>query len=247
MVDAFMPDAVLSQADLRGAMMMNASLYGSGARVDDALFGGAYLVRAIVSGIDFSRVQAPGAVFTNAVLVNTSFAGANLIGANFEQTYLQGASFVGSEVDRADFTNAVLSDSPCSTATPLPSGATACWTYANAAGYSYAVQFGATAVGSIATDIYGLVCPTGCITCAPGQCPDNGGCDGSCGSQYLQPYTPPSPAIPVCTPFESNWCPPIGAGPFGRDASQRLRRSARETMTYVSSASCSAERGGVGR
>ena len=105
LVDAYMPNAVLTGANLYGVLASRAQFYGPAARVDGfAVLEGAEFNDANLSGLSLIEAHLYGANLSGAQLFNAKFNGARLTpSANGVATNLSGANLQG-----ADFTDAQL-------------------------------------------------------------------------------------------------------------------------------------------
>lgn len=115
LVNAYMPDAVLTGANLYGVIASGAQLYGSKALVD----GAAILERiefdhANLSNLNLTQANLYGANLSGAHLFNAKFNKANLspsadnVATNLSNANLQGAIFTGARLDKANLTNAAV-------------------------------------------------------------------------------------------------------------------------------------------
>jgi uncharacterized protein YjbI with pentapeptide repeats len=111
---AYMPNAIFTDATLTRVNFAGAQLYGAGARVDNATLVEADFSNAILAELDLSEARLQGATFDYAVLTGaqfkgvdlrpspngkaTSFVQANLIGANFKEAQLDGAQLANAVV-----------------------------------------------------------------------------------------------------------------------------------------------------
>ena len=115
--DAYMPEAVLTDANLCECLLDSVQWYSNKAQAkgDNADFERASFTNANLGGIELAQARLFGAKFNRATLVNANFAGAHLepsadgMRATFERASLQGVSFAGARVDAVDFTNAAVS------------------------------------------------------------------------------------------------------------------------------------------
>ena len=115
LADAYMPDAVLTGANLYGVLATGAQFYGASALIDGlAILEGAEFNDANLSTANFTQANLFGANLSGAQLFNAHFNGAkltpasngvstNLIGAN-----LQGAEFTDAHLDGANLENAAV-------------------------------------------------------------------------------------------------------------------------------------------
>ena len=115
--DAYMPEAVLTDANLCECLLDSVQWYSNHeqAKGDNADFERASFTNANLGGIELAQARLFGAKFNRATLVNANFAGAHIepsadgMRATFERASLQGVSFAGARMDGADFTNAAVS------------------------------------------------------------------------------------------------------------------------------------------
>jgi uncharacterized protein YjbI with pentapeptide repeats len=195
---AYMPSVDLTDADLRSADLSDAHLYGdatTGPRLLRTKLDSADLGGAILSGTAFSG-SLTDAVFNKAVLVNCTFNEANLANAKFDDAYLQGANFTGaSSVSRASFINAAFSTAgeclagsgqrpPCE------------WQYTEQDGTPVIVSYGATVLGTLATDST-VLCPNG---------EQGGGQTPGCSAKLRPADGGPFPPKPACIPLRPRYC-----------------------------------------
>lgn len=115
LVNAYMPNAVLTGANLYGVLASQVQFYGSGARLDgSAILEEAQFNDANLSAVDFTQAQLMGANLSNAMLFNAKFNGANLtpsatgVAANLSGANLQGADFTDAKLDGATLANAAV-------------------------------------------------------------------------------------------------------------------------------------------
>lgn len=115
LVGAYMPDAILTGANLFGITASNIQFYGSKARLD----GSAILEHAKFSGsnlstVNFTQAQLHGANLSNCHLFNAKFNKANLSPSfhggvvDLSSANLQGADFTGAQLYGANLTNAAV-------------------------------------------------------------------------------------------------------------------------------------------
>ncbi len=115
LVDAYMPDAVLTGANLYGVLASGAQFYGSKARID----GSAILERvefngANLSNLNLTQANLYGANLSGAQLFNARFNKADLspsadgVAANLSQANLQGADFTDALLYGANLANAAV-------------------------------------------------------------------------------------------------------------------------------------------
>jgi len=121
----YMPDAVLSGANLFGVIASSAHFYGTAAVIDQfAIIEEAHFDDANLSNLNLSNAQLFGADLSGAHLFNANFNAAKLtpsaIGtlANLSRANLQGADFSDARLDGADLTDAAIA-----TATPTKGNA----------------------------------------------------------------------------------------------------------------------------
>ncbi len=115
LVDAYMPNAVLTGANLYGVLASGAQFYGSKARID----GSAILERVEYNGANLSNLNLTqanlfGANLSGAQLFNARFNKANLgpsadgVATNLSQANLQGADFTDALLYGANLANAAV-------------------------------------------------------------------------------------------------------------------------------------------
>ena len=128
MVDAYLPNAILTGANLYGALASGAQFYGSNARIDgsaileDAEFNGANL-----SNLDLTQGQLLGANLSGAQLFNARFNKANLSpsvsnATNLSSANLQGADFTDAQLYGANLANAAVAINVPTTGNPNQGG-----------------------------------------------------------------------------------------------------------------------------
>ena len=115
LVNAYMPNAVLTGANLYGVLANNIQFYGSAAKIDgsavleEAQFNGSNL-----SNVNFSQSQLLGTNLSGSYLFNAQFNGANLtpsasgIATDLSDANLQGADFTDAQLFGANLTNAAV-------------------------------------------------------------------------------------------------------------------------------------------
>ena len=165
----------LTDADLRGANMNKAHLYGMSFLVRTML-DSADLTSAICAGAEFSGSMTD-TVFDGAVLVNATFNGANLSDAKFDSAYLQGSDFSSAtNVTGVTIRNAAVSTMPGN------------WMFMEQDGTPFTFQYSATLLGALASET-NVICPDGE--------------SGPCTPDTLTPVMMgPFPAQPECVPSE---------------------------------------------
>ena len=129
LVNAYMPDAVLTGANLYGVIASGAQLYGSKARLD----GAAILEKvefndANLSNLNLTQANLYGANLSGALLFNVKFNKAKLspsadhVATNLSNANLQGADFTGAELFGANLTNAAVAIKVPTKASPQQGG-----------------------------------------------------------------------------------------------------------------------------
>ena len=115
LVNAYMPNAVLTGANLYGVLANNIQFYGSGAKIDgSAILEEAQFNGSNLSNVNFTQAQLLGTNLSGAYLFNAQFNGANLtlsangIAANLSDTNLQGADFTDAQLFGANLANAAV-------------------------------------------------------------------------------------------------------------------------------------------
>ena len=114
LVNAYMPDANLSQANLYGVIASGAQFYGSKASVNGAILEKVEFNNANLSTVNFTQAQLRGANLSNSQLFNAKFNKANLslaadgVATNLSNANLQGADFTDAELYGANLTNAAV-------------------------------------------------------------------------------------------------------------------------------------------
>ena len=116
MVNAYMPNAVLTGANLYGVLANNIQFYGSGAKIDgSAILELAEFNGSNLSNVDFTQAQLMGANLSDSYLFNAKFNNANLtpstngnIPTNLSNANLQGADFTDARLFSANMKNAAM-------------------------------------------------------------------------------------------------------------------------------------------
>ena len=114
LVNAYMPSAVLTGANLYGVLANNIQFYGSGAAIDgSAILELAEFNGSNLSNVDFTQAQLMGANLSDSYLFNAKFNNANLtlssngnIATNLSNANLQGADFTDAQLGGANMKNA---------------------------------------------------------------------------------------------------------------------------------------------
>ena len=129
LVNAYMPNAVLSGANLYGVLANNIQFYGNAALVDgsavleEAQFNGSNL-----SNVNFTQAQLLGTNLSASYLFNAQFNGANLtpsgtgIAADLSDANLQGADFTDAQLYGANLANAAVAINVPTQANPNQGG-----------------------------------------------------------------------------------------------------------------------------
>ena len=115
LVNAYMPDAILTSANLFGITANNIQFYGSRARIDgSAILEEAKLNGSNLSTVNFTQAQLHGINLSNCHLFNAKFNKANLTPSAFggvadlSNSNLQGADFTDAQLYGANLTNAAV-------------------------------------------------------------------------------------------------------------------------------------------
>ena len=115
LVNAYMPDAILTGANLFGITANNIQFYGTNARLDgSAILEDAKLNGSNLSTVNFTQAQLRGTNLSNCHLFNAKFNKANLSPsaagtvADLSNANLQGADFTGAQLYGAVLTNAAV-------------------------------------------------------------------------------------------------------------------------------------------
>jgi len=115
LVDAYMPDAILTGANLFGVLASRAQFYGGNARIDgSAILEGVEFDDANLSNLDLTQANLFGANLSGAQLFNAKFNGANLspsadgVATNLSGANLQGADFTDAQLLGANLENAAV-------------------------------------------------------------------------------------------------------------------------------------------
>ena len=115
LVNAYMPNAILTGANLLGVAANGAQFYGAKALVDGfAILEEVEFNDANLSNVNFTQANLYGANLSGAQLFNAKFIGAHLSRstngspANLSNANLQGADFTGATLDGANLANAAV-------------------------------------------------------------------------------------------------------------------------------------------
>ena len=114
LVNAYMPDAKLSQANLYGVIATGVQFYGSDASIEDAILEKVEFNDANLSTVNFTKAQMRGANLSGSQLFNAKFNKANLsptadgVATNLSNANLQGADFTDAQLYGANLTNAAI-------------------------------------------------------------------------------------------------------------------------------------------
>ena len=129
MTDAYMPNAVLTGANLYGVLANNVQFYGSGAKVDSsAILEEAQFNDSNMSNVDFTQAQLMGTNLSGSYLFNANFKGANLtpsingVATNLSEANLQGADFTDAQLGAASLKNAAVAINVPTKANPNQGG-----------------------------------------------------------------------------------------------------------------------------
>ena len=129
LTDAYMPDAVLTGANLYGVLASRVQFYGAAARVDSfAILECAEFNDANLSSLNLTQANLFGANLSGAQLFNAKFNGAKLspsannVATNLTGANLQGADFTSAQLDWANLENAAVAIKVPTKATPDQGG-----------------------------------------------------------------------------------------------------------------------------
>ena len=129
LVNAYMPNAVLTGANLYGVLANNIQFYGSGALIDgSAVLEEAQLNGSNLSNVNFTQAQLLGTNLSDSYLFNAQFNGANLtpsangVAANLSDANLQGADFIDAQLFGANLANAAVAINVPTQANPNQGG-----------------------------------------------------------------------------------------------------------------------------
>jgi len=127
--DAYMPDAVLTGANLYGVIANNIQFYGSGAHLDSsANLEEAQLNSSNLSNLNLTQARLLGTNLSGAYLFNARFNGANLmpsasgVAASLSDANLQGADFTDAQLYGGNLANAAVAINVPTTAFPQQGG-----------------------------------------------------------------------------------------------------------------------------
>ena len=129
LANAYMPNAVLTGANLYGVLANNIQFYGSSALVDgSAVLEEAQLNNSNLSSVNFTQAQLLGTNLSGSYLFNAQFNGANLtpsasgIAANLSDANLQGADFTDAQLFGTNMENAAVAINTPTQANPNQGG-----------------------------------------------------------------------------------------------------------------------------
>ena len=129
MVQAYMPDAVMTGANLYGVLGNNIQFYGSKARLDgSAILEEAQLNNSNLSNLNLTQAQLRGTNLSGSHLFNAKFNKATLtpsakgVATNLSEANLQGADFTGAQLHDANLTNAAVAINVPTKANPNQGG-----------------------------------------------------------------------------------------------------------------------------
>ena len=129
LVNAYMPDVVLTGANLFGITANNIQFYGSKAKIDgSAILEEAKLNSSNLSTVNFTQAQLMGANLSNSHLFNAKFNKANLTpsaaggATDLSNCNLQGADFTDAQLYGANLTNAAVAVKVPTKANPKQGG-----------------------------------------------------------------------------------------------------------------------------
>ena len=129
LVNAYMPNTVLTGANLYGVLANNIQFYGSGALIDgSAVLEEAQLNGSNLSNLNLTQAQLLGTNLSGSYLFNAQFNGANLtpsangIAANLSDANLQGADFTDAQLFGANLENAAVAINTPTTSNPNQGG-----------------------------------------------------------------------------------------------------------------------------
>jgi len=130
LVDAYMPDAVLSGANLYGVLASRAHFYGAAARIDSfAILESVEFNEANLSNLNLTQAHLYGANLSGAQLFNAKFnlaklgPAANGVATNLSGANLQGADFTDAQLYAANLENAAIAIKIATKANPNQGGA----------------------------------------------------------------------------------------------------------------------------
>ena len=129
LVNAYMPNAILTGANLFGITANNIQFYGGHARLDgSAILEEAKLNDSNLSTVDFTQAELLGTNLSNCHLFNAKFNNANLTAsaagtvADLSRSNLQGACFTDARLYGANLTNAAVAISVPTSSNPKQGG-----------------------------------------------------------------------------------------------------------------------------
>jgi hypothetical protein len=129
LVNAYMPNAVLTGANLFGVIASGAQFYGGNARLDgSAILEKVEFNDANLSGLNLTQANLFGANLSRAHLFNAKFNKARLIpsadgvAVNLSNANLQGACFTDAQLDGANLSNAAVAIKVPTRANPQQGG-----------------------------------------------------------------------------------------------------------------------------
>lgn len=107
---AYLPDAVLTDANLSGVTAARVQLYGNGVRLDGAILDHADFSHANLANSSIGVTALYGVNLSAANLIGATIIGADLTrGVNLSHANLQGTDFTGSRLDGAKLQSAAVS------------------------------------------------------------------------------------------------------------------------------------------
>jgi hypothetical protein len=125
LVNAYMPNAVLTGANLYGVLTNGIQFYGSGALIDgSAILEEAQINDSNLSNLNLTQAQLLGTNLSGSYLFNAKFNKANLtssangIAANLSDANLQGADFTDAQLFGANLANAAIAIKTSTKANP---------------------------------------------------------------------------------------------------------------------------------
>jgi uncharacterized protein YjbI with pentapeptide repeats len=129
LVNAYMPNTILTGANLYGITANNIQFYGSNAKIDgSAILEDAKLNNSNLSNVNFTQAQLLGANLSGAQLFNAKFNQANLTSsasggsADLSNSNLQGADFTDAQLYGANLANAAVAINTPTTGNPNQGG-----------------------------------------------------------------------------------------------------------------------------
>ncbi len=105
---AYMPNVILTDAEMAAVNMSYTSFYGANAKADNATLQEVRLSNANLGSVNLSQGKMKGIVLDGASLINSVLTGADLTRSSLVSANLQGADFSGARLYGANLSNAAV-------------------------------------------------------------------------------------------------------------------------------------------